>query len=314
MTVAGSYLSPLPCYMKTMRIGLIGVPFNSSGLRGGEARAPAALRATGLVEALQRVADIHDYGDVALPEPRPERDPTTGIIAPANLVAMVAAVRALVAQAISHGDVPLVIGGECPLLLGCLAAARDAYGRVGLLFVDGHEDAWPPHQSTTGETADMELGFALGLTSTGVDDLDALLPLVRSADAIVLGPRDRDELAAFHVPSVASTITFRDDQALLAIDLAADSKALTRQLHAAANHWWFHLDLDVLATQAFSAIRYPQPGGLSWPHIETIAGAALKTPGLLGWNITIYNPDLDPDGSGVVRIVTFLETMLNAPS
>ena len=150
--------------MKTMRIGLIGVPFNSAGLPGGEARAPAALRATGLVEALRRVADVHDYGDVALPEPSPERDPTTGIIAPANLVAMVAAVRALVAQAIGHGDVPLVIGGECPLLLGCLAAARDAYGRVGLLFVDGHEDAWPPHQSTTGEAADMELGFALGLT------------------------------------------------------------------------------------------------------------------------------------------------------
>ena len=27
------------------------------------------------------------------------------------------------------------------------------------------------------------------------------------------------------------------------------SRALTRQLHAAANHWWFHLDLDVLATR-----------------------------------------------------------------
>jgi arginase len=297
--------------MKTMRIGLVGVPFNSAGLSGGEARAPEALRATGLVEALRQVADVHDYGDVALPEPSPDRDPSTGIIAPANLVAMVAAVRALVAQSIGHGHVPLVIGGECPLLLGCLAAARDAHGRIGLLFVDGHEDAWPPQQSTTGETADMELGFALGLTSPGVDDLDALLPLVRPGDAIVLGPRDRDELAAADVPSVASTVTFRDDTALLATDLAAASKALTRQLHAAANYWWFHLDLDVLATRSFSAIRYPQPGGLSWTRIEMIAAAALQAPGLVGWNITIYNPDLDPDGSGAVRIVTFLETMLS---
>jgi arginase len=87
-----------------------------------------------------------------------------------------------------------------------------------------------------------------------------------------------------------------------------------RQLHAAATHWWFHLDLDVLATRSFSAVRYPQPGGLSWPHIETITDAVLKTPGLIGWNITIYNPDLDLDGSGAVRIVTFLETMLNARS
>ena len=157
----------------------------------------------------------------------------------------------------------------------------------------------------------MELGFALGLTRTGIHDLDALLPLVRLGDAIVLGPRDRDGLTAANVPSVASTVTYRDDTALLATDPETTSKELTRQLHAAADHWWFHLDLDVLAMRSFSAIRYPQPGGLAWPHIETIADAALKAPGLVGWNITIYNPDLDLDGSGAVRIVTFLKTMLS---
>ena len=298
-----------------MRIGLIGVPFNSTGLPGGEARAPAALRAVGLVEALHRVADIRDYGDIALPGSSPERDPTTGIIAPANLAAMVAAVRFLVAQVIDVGEVPLVIGGECPLLLGCLAAARDTYGRVGLFFVDGHEDAWPPHRSTTGEAADMEFGFALGLTgATGVHDLDALLPLVCPNEAIVLGPRDRDELAAANIPSVASTVTFHDDRALLATDLDTTTRVLTRQLHVAAAHWWFHLDLDVLATRSFSAIRYPQPGGLSWPHIEMIAGAALRAPGLIGWNITIYNPELDFDGCGADQIVTFLEKMFSARS
>jgi arginase len=166
-----------------MRIGLIGVPFNSAGVSHGEARAPAALRASGLIEALQRVADVHDYGDIALRETSPQRDPASGIIAPVNLTEMVGAVRSEVIRAISRGDVPLVIGGDCPLLLGCLAAARDAYGRVGLFFVDGHEDAWPPQQSTTGEAADMELGLALGVTqATGLDDLATVLPLVRPED------------------------------------------------------------------------------------------------------------------------------------
>jgi arginase len=49
---------------------------------------------------------------------------------------------------------------------------------------------------------------------------------------------------------------------------------------------------------------------MSWLDIETIATVALQTPGLCGWNITIYNPDLDPDGKGAARIVSFLETML----
>ena len=60
----------------------------------------------------------------------------------------------------------------------------------------------------------------------------------------MLGPRDRDELAAGNLPSIASTVTFRHDRALLATDLITIDQALTRQVHATAGHWWFHLDLD----------------------------------------------------------------------
>lgn len=33
---------------------------------------------------------------------------------------------------------------------------------AGLIFVDGHEDAWDPHRSGTGEAADSEIALALG--------------------------------------------------------------------------------------------------------------------------------------------------------
>ncbi len=29
---------------------------------------------------------------------------------------------------------------------------------------------------------------------------------------------------------------------------------------------------------------------------------------LVGWDVTIYNPDLDPDGSLAVRLVEYLQT------
>jgi arginase len=161
----------------------------------------------------------------------------------------------------------------------------------------------------------MELGLALGLTSaTGLGDMATMLPLVRPDAVVVLGPRDHDELAAASVPSLASVVTYLDDKNLLATDLVATAKALTQQLHAAAGRWWFHVDLDVLATESFAAIRYPPPGGLSWPELETVTLAALQTPGLAGWDVTIYNPDLDPDGGGAARIVSFLKRMLEHQS
>ena len=157
----------------------------------------------------------------------------------------------------------------------------------------------------------MELGLALGLTKVdNLDDLARLLPLVQPDATIVLGPRDRDELATVGIDSIASVVTFRDDASLLRGDLATVVAPLVRHLHATVGRWWFHLDLDVLSTASLAAIRYPQPGGLTWDHVETISAIALRTPGLVGWDVTIYNPDLDPRGAGARRIVSFLETAL----
>ena len=156
-----------------MDVALIGVPFDSAGTPTGVARAPAALRAAGLLEALRKAGSaVVDMGDIPLTPGDADRDPASGIIAPEALLAMVHSVRDAVSAAVAAGAVPLVIGGDCPVLLGCLAAIREE--PVGLLFVDGHEDAWPPQMSTTGEAADMELGLLLGRSVGDLPDAIAI--------------------------------------------------------------------------------------------------------------------------------------------
>src|SRR2546425_13339833 len=110
-------------------IGLLGVPANSSGRRDGVARGPAVLREAGIVEALRQRIDVTDYGDVTLPDPSHERDITTHLIDPDGLAALVTRVRDSVASILGDGHRPLVLGGGCPLLLGCLAAALSG-GRI----------------------------------------------------------------------------------------------------------------------------------------------------------------------------------------
>src|SRR5260370_849879 len=135
---------------------LIGVPTNSSGTVDGVARAPAVLRQRGLVAALASRPGFTDAGDLALPAPQPGRGPS-GLLAEDALITMIGRVREAVSAARRSGRFPLLVGGDCPVILGALAALQAESDRPGLLFVDGHADAWPPRVSPTGEAADGQL-------------------------------------------------------------------------------------------------------------------------------------------------------------
>jgi len=266
-----------------------------------------------LVRALETTHDVLDLGDMALPALVAARDASSGLIDPRGLVTIVEGVRQLVLSALAADRFALVIGGDCPLLLGCLAAARQHAGPPGLLFVDGHEDCWPPHQSPTGEAADMELGLALGLTQVeDVPELSALLPLGRLADTALVGPRDIADLAAGQLPSLvamrdlAGPLHYYPADAVHGRDLLAQVTRALRPARAAAGGWWLHTDLDALSTEALPAVDYPLDGGLSWGELEVITGAALAASGVLGWDITIYNPDLDPTWAHAERITAYI--------
>jgi arginase len=287
-------------------IEIIGVPYNSAGRPGGVALAPQVLREHGLVEPLpsQRVTD---GGDVALSAAVPVRG-RSGLLAEAALVEMVQAVRSRTGAALAAGRMPVVVGGDCPVLLGGLAGGRDQFAEIGLLFVDGHEDAWPPSLSTTGEAADCELGIALGRQIHHLPSaLTDLLPLVEPAAVTAIGPRDTDELAAAGIASLADSLTVVRPAAVheahAAGRLAARVHDQVERICGLAGQWWFHLDLDVLATDQLAAVDYQQPGGLHWDELDLLTSAALGSPGCIGWTLTIYNPELDPTRVGAHRIV-----------
>ena len=219
---------------------------------------------------------------------------------------MTAGVGTVVAETLATGKAPLVLGGDCPILLGCLRGAlRDVRG-LGLLFVDGHEDAWPPHLSQTGEAADMELGFALGMHTGDLgEEVRGRLPVLDPTDVVVLGPRDRREIEDGNGTSLRGTVELLSWEELRSGgDRVAEVAA--RSLHRRVGRWWLHVDLDVLSTEALPAIDYPQDGGLSWAELEAMTHAAMTVPGCLGWDVTIYNPDLDADGTHAHRITDYI--------
>ena len=115
-------------------LALIGVPANSSGTADGVARSPAVLCQHGLAAALARQPGYTDAGDLVLPVPVPVRGPS-GLLAEDALAAMTGHVAQAVRAARGRGWFPLLLGGDCPVILGALAAVQAERGRAGLLFV-----------------------------------------------------------------------------------------------------------------------------------------------------------------------------------
>lgn len=291
------------------RIDLVGVPFNSAGRTDGVARGPQALRRAGLVEAVEGTGRaVTDHGDLELGQPTATRDPDSHVIASALLAPMVRSVRQTVTASLDAGAFPVVLGGDCPVLLGCLPATAP-HQAARLLFVDGHEDAWPAVQATTGEAADMELGWLLGRALEALPpDLRAELPRVEPDDVIVLGARDRTELVEAGIESIEDVVRLVRPPTV--VDDPAGVAEWAISTLSERGRWWLHVDLDVLSTGSLGAVDYPHDGGVDWASLTEITMRALASPNVLGWTVTIYNPDLDPGGPGAARIVRYVAESL----
>lgn len=169
-------------------IDLIGVRFDGSGRARGQAQAPEALREAGLLDALAGRAGLTP--DVVVSPPVAARG-RFGFLNERALLEMVLAVYDRVRAALAAGRFPLVYGADCAVLLAAVPALADAAGSAGLVFIDGHEDATTMEASTTGEAANMEIAFLLGLTGNlAPEPLRSRSGVQRPEAIVMLGMRD----------------------------------------------------------------------------------------------------------------------------
>jgi arginase len=281
------------------------------GLRPtGVEKLPDALRAAQLHSRLN-VSDVHRVRPLPYDD---RRDEATGMLNPRALVEYTHQLADVVTTALERGARPLVLGGDCTILLGNLLALRRR-GQYGLLFLDGHADFYQPEANVNGEAASSELALATGRGPASLTAFDGYRPLVEDAFVVAIGMRDAEEAHSYGSQSLPDTIR--------QFDLATlRHEGITRTAEESIAHFrersvdgiWIHFDVDVLDDAIMPAVDYRLPGGLTWSEAESLL-RSIWTSGLaVGMDVTIFNPTLDADGYIARALVEFLERTLSASS
>ena len=289
--------------MASPRYAIIEAPSVLGLFPRGVERLPDALLDAGLAGAL----DARRAGRVVPPAYDARRDAATGMLNPTALRDYAHQLADTTGDVLDGGEVPIVLGGDCSILLGNLLALNRR-GRFGLLFLDGHADFYQPEAEPNGEAASMDLALATGRGPRVLADLDGRGPLVGDEDVVVFGRRDAEEADAAGSRRI-------EDTAITVLDLASvRERGAARAASDAVEHlgrpdldgFWIHVDCDVLDDAVMPAVDYRLPGGLSWDELETVLAAAIATGRAVGLELTIFNPALDTDGVIIRTLVARL--------
>jgi arginase len=290
------------------RLAVIGSPSGAGACGVGQERAPAALRAAGLIESIRDVGfEVTDMGDQAVVPWRPDRARPRA----QNLEAVIDVVRgtaARVADAVRDREgTVLVLGGDCTVGIGTVAGVRSAVGDVGVAYFDLHYDLNTPASARDGALDWMALAHILA-----IDGTEPMLagaagepPLLRP-EQIVLFAQDRSHATRFERAEIDRLGLLRLGLEDVRVDPEGAAREALALLAARSERYLIHLDLDVVDFTDAPLSEHPsRNAGLKLDQMLAALRVLAAHPGLVAITLTELNPHNAAADDGLLeRFVT----------
>jgi arginase len=206
-----------------------------------------------------------------------------------------AALAAEVAAARAEGKLPVVIAGDCTASIGVLAGLQQETPDLTLVWYDAHGD-FNTHKTTpSGFIGGMPLAMLCGRGEqtivTGAGAKTHPESQVILTDARDLDPGEKEAVAASaltHLPDVAGLL-----------DVPLPDKPI-----------YIHFDSDVLRLSDMAAVNYPAQGGSDLATIEASLARLAQTGRVAAVSVTLWNPELDEEGSAEQTVMGVIERLV----
>jgi len=290
------------------KIALLGAPTSAAAMSLGHERAPAALRAAGLVERLGSIGyTVADLGDDPPRHFKPDEESPRA----RNLPGVLAAVETLkprVEQAVKTAALPIILGGDCSIALATVAGVRRYFRHVSMIYMDRDADLNTPATTSSGCVDGMVVSHLTGRGAAELVRFWGEPPLVREPDLALFGVERLD-------PSEGELLQRSTIRNYLAKDIkrtgaAAVAQTAVDRIRGNGYEFVLHFDVDVIAD--FQATNYPGSGGLTLEEVRDALMVFARQKHLAAMEVTAYNPAKDGDGSGAKLIIDLLAEVFAA--
>jgi arginase len=179
-------------------------------------------------------------------------------------------------DALSGGNVPVLLAGDCSICLTTLATALEHRPAAMVLWLDAHGDFNTPDTTPSGFLGGMCLAGACRVWDPGigggVSPERVVLAGVRDLD-----PGERELLEGSAATVIGSSVV----ETLVAVQNALDGAPV-----------YVHVDLDVLDPEVFPA-QFPAPGGLPPERLYDLLEAVSEECELVGLEVTAFEAPED---------------------
>ena len=279
------------------KIALIGAPSSAGARKVGQEQAPQALRDAGLMQILEQDGhEVVDLGDTTLVTFAPDSAHPKQQNLPLVLDTL-NEVRERVNVAVTDKNWPLIIGGDCTITIGVLAALNKHYPSLGMIYLDGDVDLNTPETTFSGIFDGMVLAHILGRGNEELSHFGSCHPILDgrnislfgySSEAGGIDPVEEEQLK----------VTTMDKYPLQEVrDAAATSAARALQtLESKVEHILVHFDVDVIDHADFAAVDVPHNPGLGFEDVQESLNIFLKSPKVIGLVVTEFRASQDSDG------------------
>jgi len=284
-------------------IGYAGVPTSLGSYSPGQEKAPKAFRDAGFLEMLRKEGlTVVDYGDLPVRRWRPDKKNPLA----QHWEAVAACVReteAHLAEAVKQGHIPVVIGGNCTIELGVVAANLRKSESLGLIYLDLHADMNTPASTTDGALDWMGMAHMLGLKGAipQLAGCGPKFPLLSPAQVHLVGfdPNSATEWERNIVQQrgIATSMVAEVSQSPVKC-----AEGVLFQWAAKFERFLVHFDVDVIDYNELPlAENYSKNKGLTYRHTMEVLEVWLQSPKFGGLTVTEINPDHGAEDGSTIQ-------------